>query len=218
MRSSTDMPSGRQRLKNCAKLIEHHLSDLHLIFDKDLLRMLGHDGAQYVTLNYLQDAIPDLQELTLAQLRRAIKYDAKDLLELHPELDTVRRRRPFSETEAVGRMLFVDDIDIAGYEDDPTNIFEQLLLPYPSVTTGLISDIPENGDDKDDTDDSQLADHDDAIDFQLLNQRTVIRPYGYKPTRFFQGFCYVEFATNELASQMSSKILARNNSVRVMPM
>ncbi|KAF9351189.1 hypothetical protein BGX26_010738 [Mortierella sp. AD094] len=175
-----------------------------------------------VTLNYLQDAIPGLQELTLAQLRRAIKYDAQDLLEvgsynaLHPELDMVRRRRPFSETEAVDRMLFVDDIDITGYEDDPTNIFEQLLLPYPGVTTGLVSDTPDDDDDL--VDDAQMADHDDSIDFQLLNQRTVIRPYGYKPTRFFQGFCYVEFATNELTSQMSSKILARNNSVRVMPM
>lgn len=109
-------------------------------------------------------------------------------------------------------MLFVDDIDISGNEDDPTDIFEQLLLPYPGITTTILSDtLSDNG-----FDGTQSAE--DLINLQLLNQRTIIRPYGYKPTRFFQGFCYVEFATKELASQMSNKILARNNSVRVMPM
>ncbi|KAF8984446.1 hypothetical protein BGZ46_008001 [Entomortierella lignicola] len=168
-----------------------------------------------VALNYFQDKIPDLQDVTLAQLRRAIKYDAKDSLELHPELDMVRRHRPFSEAEAVDRMLFVDDIDISGHDDNPKDIFEQLLLPYPEASTKPTADTR---DDNDDIDDTQIVDHDDSVNFQLLNQKTNIRSYGYKPTRFFQGFCYVEFPTTELASKMSSKILARNNSVRVMPM
>jgi len=109
-------------------------------------------------------------------------------------------------------MLFVDDIDISGHEDNPTEIFQQLLLPYPCVRRGLDNDAQDDNQSIDQGDEATAAEH------ESLNQRTVIRPYGYKPTRFFQGFCYVEFATQELSLQMSSRILARNNAVRVMPM
>ncbi|KAF8936458.1 hypothetical protein BGZ58_004159 [Dissophora ornata] len=190
--------------------MEHHLSDLQLIFDKDLLNILGPDGTQYIDLSYLQEAIPALGDLTAAQLRRAIKYDAKDI-ELHPESDMVRRRRSFSEMEAVDRMLFVDDIDIGGHEEDPTGVFQQLLLPYPDYTSRLTTDHPGGGS-------TQDYENESSKDHEAINQQTIIRPYGYKPTRFFQGFCYVEFASRELSLQMSSKILSRNNSVRVMPM
>ncbi|ORZ23910.1 hypothetical protein BCR41DRAFT_384979 [Lobosporangium transversale] len=218
-----DIPSGRQRLKLCARLIQHHLSDLQLIFDKDLATTVGPDGTQYVDFDYLQGAIPALTDLSPAQLRRAIKYDAKGVLELHPELDMVRRCRPFSEDEAVDRMLFVDDIDIGGFESDPTEVFEQLLLPYPNMTSDSPTDEDTNNSNNNNNDnnegDRQEQDGESTLDQQQrLNHQTIIRPYGYKPTRFFQGFCYVEFATKELSSEMSSKILARNNSVRVMPM
>ncbi|KAF9573241.1 hypothetical protein EC968_008879 [Mortierella alpina] len=229
-----DVPSGRQRLKHCARLIEHHLSDLQLIFDKDLLNILGSDGTQYIDIAYLQDIVPALGDLNLnaAQLRRAIKYDAKDRLELHPELDMVRRCRPFSEAEALDRMLFVDDIDITGCEDDPLEVFQRLLLPYPESSSSLESsrhpsrNAPDNSEHAGDTDhpnnnDTGTTEDGTAAELdhqEFLNQQTIIRPYGYKPTRFFQGFCYVEFASVELSSQMSSRILARNNSVRVMPM
>ncbi|KAF9951200.1 hypothetical protein BGZ72_007238 [Mortierella alpina] len=220
-----DVPSGRQRLKHCARLIEHHLSDLQLIFDKDLLNILGSDGTQYIDIAYLQDVVPALGDLNLnaAQLRRAIKYDAKDRLELHPELDMVRRCRPFSEAEALDRMLFVDDIDISGHEDDPQEVFQRLLLPHPESAL----ESPRHHSWNNASDDNNNAREDEArtaedgadVDNQeSLNHQTVIRPYGYKPTRFFQGFCYVEFASTELSSQMTSRILARNNSVRVMPM
>ncbi|KAF9980006.1 hypothetical protein BGZ65_005685 [Modicella reniformis] len=204
-----EVTSGRLRLKHAARLIEHHLSDLQLLFDRDLLHILGLDGTQFVELSYLQEAIPSLADLTEVQLRRAIKYDAKDLLELHPEQDMVRRCHPFSEFEAVDRMLFVDDIDISGHEDDPTNVFQQLLLPYPETA---FQDSPEDPD-SEDQDQSELI-----LNQETLNHRTIIRPYGYKPSRFFQGFCYVEYSTKELSVEMSSKILARNNAVRVMPM
>ncbi|KAF9192423.1 hypothetical protein BGZ51_005617 [Haplosporangium sp. Z 767] len=207
-----DAPSGRQRLKQCAQLISHHLSDLQLIFDKDLLNILGPDGTQYIDLSYLQEAVPALADFNAAQLRRAIKYDAKELLELHPELDMVRRCCAFSETEALERMLFVDDIDISGHEDNPTGIFQHLLLPYPYVRRGLDNDAQDDNQSIDHGDEATVAEH------ESLNQQTVIRPFGNKPTRFFQGFCYVEYATQELSLQMSSRILARNNAVRVMPM
>ncbi|KAG0208074.1 hypothetical protein BGX28_000894 [Mortierella sp. GBA30] len=213
-----DVPSGRERLKHCVRLIEHHLSDLQLIFDKDLLNIVGPDGSQYIELSYLQEAIPALGDLNLSpvQLRRAIKYDAKDRLELHPELDMVRRCRPFDETEALDRMLFVDDIDISGYEDDPQVVFQRLLLPFPESSLEI---GPRTGSDNSASDTGPDDAHSGvAEDHASLNQQTVIRPYGYKPTRFFQGFCYVEFATKELSQQMTSRILARNNSVRVMPM
>ncbi|KAI1312249.1 hypothetical protein EDD11_003006 [Mortierella claussenii] len=159
----------------------------------------------------LQTAIPELQDLTAAQLRRAIKYDAKSILELHPELDMVRRCRFFSEAEAVDRMLFVDDIDIGGHESNPSDIFEQLLLPFPGTSSQSSDTHLSHGD-------TEKSLQEDSPDPHWLNQQTVIRPYGYKPTRFFQGFCYVEFASKELSLQMTSKILARNNAVRVMPM
>ncbi|KAG0306587.1 hypothetical protein BGZ98_002106 [Dissophora globulifera] len=207
-----DAPSsGRQRLKHCAQLIEHHLSDLQLIFDKDLLGLLGAEATDYIDLTYLQDVVPALADLTLAQLRRAIKYDAKDALELHPELDKVRRCHPFLEAEAVDRMLFVDDIDISEHEEDPEVIFRQLLLPHPNLATASSGQ-------SDTQSYSPEASHASTLEYEAINQRTVIRPYGYSPTRFFQGFCYVEFASKELSVQMSGKILARNNSVRVMPM
>ncbi|KAG0370454.1 hypothetical protein BGZ54_006230 [Gamsiella multidivaricata] len=210
-----EVPSGRQRLKQCARLMQHHLSDLQLIFDKDLLNTLGSDGTEYIDLVVLQEAIPAIGDLSAAQLRRAIKYDAKDVLELHPELDMVRRCRPFSEPEALDRMLFVDDIDISGYEDDPTHVFQQLLLPYPLA----LSRESDSGDrQRNDDIATPSSEQETSVDEEAFNHQTVIRPYGYKPTRFFQGFCYVEFASKELSLQMLSKILARNNSVRVMPM
>ncbi|KAF9960719.1 hypothetical protein BGZ70_008509 [Mortierella alpina] len=216
-----DVPSGRQRLKHCARLIEHHLSDLQLIFDKDLLNVLGSDGTQYIA--YLQDVVPALADLNLnaAQLRRAIKYDAKDRLELHPELDMVRRCRPFSEAEALDRMLFVDDIDISGHEDDPQEVFQRLLLPYPKSALESSRHHSRNMTDDANPRDNDAGNAEDGSELdsqESLNHQTIIRPYGYKPTRFFQGFCYVEFASIELSSQMTSRILARNNSVRVMPM
>ncbi|KAF9895701.1 hypothetical protein BX616_009020 [Lobosporangium transversale] len=135
----------------------------------------------------------------------------------------VRRCRPFSEDEAVDRMLFVDDIDIGGFESVLTEVFEQLLLPYPNMTSDSPTDEDTNNSNNNNNDnnegDRQEQDGESTLDQQQrLNHQTIIRPYGYKPTRFFQGFCYVEFATKELSSEMSSKILARNNSVRVMPM
>ncbi|KAF9435978.1 hypothetical protein BGZ76_005120 [Entomortierella beljakovae] len=224
MRNSVDTLTGRERLKNCANLIQQHLSDLNLIFDKQLREAIGEEAVEY--LLYIQEAIPTLQGLSLAQLRRAIKYDAKELLELHPEQDTVKRLQSFSETEALDRMLFVDDIDISGFEDDPSHVFQQLLLPYPNlvINNNLLDNNTSNDDDLDDDenknniDNAQEPDSEENNSQLYFNQRTIIRPYSYKPTRFFQGFCYVEFATTELASEMSSKILARNNSVRVMPM
>ncbi|KAG9319857.1 hypothetical protein KVV02_004794 [Mortierella alpina] len=223
-----DVPSGRQRLKHCARLIEHHLSDLQLIFDKELLNILGSDGTQYIDIAYLQEVLPALGDLNLnaAQLRRAIKYDAKDRLELHPELDMVRRCRPFSEAEALDRMLFVDDIDITGHEDDPQEVFQRLLLPYPESAQESSSrhdqrNVSDDNNAIDNARDNDAGNPEDGagVDNQeSLNHQTIIRPYGYKPTRFFQGFCYVEFASIELSSQMTSRILARNNSVRVMPM
>lgn len=204
------------------RLIERHLSDLNLIFNKDLLSILGDEGTQYIELSTIQEAVPALTEYTTAQLRRAIKYDAKDTLELHPESDMVRRTRPFSEDEAVERMLFVDDIDISGHEEDPTMIFEQLLYPYPGELHGDHSqDLVYRS--RNDSSSSLSSTEDpnqdqEASDHDTMNQQTVIRPFGYKPTRFFQGFCYVEFATKELSSQMSNRILSRNNNVRVMPM
>lgn len=41
-----EVSSGRQRLKLAARLIEHHLSDLQLLFDKDLLNVVGQEGSQ----------------------------------------------------------------------------------------------------------------------------------------------------------------------------
>lgn len=123
----------------------------------------------------------------------------------------VHRCRPFEEAEAVDRMLFVDDIDISGYEDDPTHIFEQLLLPHPEAVSQQFTDDP--GEDDPDQEQNEAT-----TDRTAINQQTIIRPYGYKPSRFFQGFCYVEYPSKELSVQMSNKILARNNTVRVMPM
>ncbi|KAF9361044.1 hypothetical protein BGX34_007354 [Mortierella sp. NVP85] len=208
-----EVSSGRQRLKLAARLIETHLSDLQLLFDKDLLNVVGQEGSQYVEISYLHETIPALSDLSAVQLRRAIKYDAKGLLELHPELDMVRRCRPFVEAEAVDRMLFVDDIDISGHEDDPTHIFEQLLLPYPEAISQQFTDDPER--EEDDPDQQQ---DESTMEHETVNQQTIIRPYGYKPSRFFQGFCYIEYPSKELSVQMSNKILARNNTVRVMPM
>ncbi|KAG0279260.1 hypothetical protein BGZ97_009604, partial [Linnemannia gamsii] len=182
-----------------------------------------------VFIDYLQEAIPELKDLNEAQVRRAIKYDAVDRLELHPEHSQVRRCRPFDETEAVDRMLFVDDIDIFGHEDDPTAIFQQLLLPYPGEPLDLPSSRnrshdsdddscqQEVNDDDDDSNDNEESSSQESMDHQALNNQTIIRPYGNKPTRFFQGFCYVEFPSRDLCLQMSSRILSRNNSVRVMP-
>ncbi|KAG0015873.1 hypothetical protein BGZ82_001259 [Podila clonocystis] len=220
-----DVSLARQRLKLSVRLIERHLSDLNLIFNKDLLSILGPEGTQYIDLTSILEAVPALTEYTTAQLRRAIKYDAKDTLELHPELDMVRRIRPFSEDEAVERMLFVDDIDISGHEEDPTMIFEQLLYPYPGELHGdhsqdLVYRSRNDSSSSLSSEDQPTPSHeqDTATDHDTMNQQTVIRPFGYKPTRFFQGFCYVEFATRELSSQMSNRILSRNNNVRVMPM
>ncbi|KAG0225097.1 hypothetical protein B0O80DRAFT_429926 [Mortierella sp. GBAus27b] len=215
-----EVSSGRQRLKHAARLIEHHLSDLQLLFDKDLLNTMGPEGSEYVDLSYLQEVLPALNDLTPAQLRRAIKYDAKDSLELHPELDMVRRCRPFSEIEAVDRMLFVDDIDIMGHESDPTHIFQQLLLPYPEAIPQQFNDEPgdENNLDQDQDQDQDQEQSEETMDHETTNQRTIIRPFGYKPSRFFQGFCYVEYPSKDISILMSSKILARNNTVRVMPM
>ncbi|KAF9427300.1 hypothetical protein BGZ94_005156 [Podila epigama] len=224
--TTAEVSSTRQRLKLSVRLIERHLSDLNLIFDKDLLAILGPEGTQYIDLSAIQEAVPALAEYSSAQLRRAIKYDAKDTLELHPELDMVRRVRPFSEDEAVERMLFVDDIDISGHERDPTPIFEQLLFPYPGELHGDHSqDLGYRNRNGSSSSLSSTASTDtppphsiDHTEHDSLNQQTVIRPYGYKPTRFFQGFCYVEFPSKDLSVQMSSRILARNNNVRVMPM
>jgi len=41
-----EVSSGRQRLKLAARLIENHLSDLQLLFDKDLLNVVGQEGSQ----------------------------------------------------------------------------------------------------------------------------------------------------------------------------
>lgn len=41
-----DVSSARQRLKLSVRLIERHLSDLNLIFNKDLLGILGEEGTQ----------------------------------------------------------------------------------------------------------------------------------------------------------------------------
>ncbi|KAF9383875.1 hypothetical protein CPB97_006155 [Podila verticillata] len=218
-----DVSSARQRLKLSVRLIERHLSDLNLIFNKDLLGILGEEGTQYIDLSTIQEAVPALTEYTTAQLRRAIKYDAKDTLELHPDSDMVRRIRPFSEDEAVERMLFVDDIDISGHEEDPTMIFEQLLYPYPGELHGdhsqdLVYRSRNDSSSSLSSAEDQPNQDQEASDHDTMNQQTVIRPFGYKPTRFFQGFCYVEFATKELSSQMSNRILSRNNNVRVMPM
>lgn len=135
----------------------------------------------------------------------------------------VRRIRPFSEDEAVERMLFVDDIDISGHEEDPTMIFEQLLYPYPGELHGdhsqdLVYRSRNDSSSSLSSAEDQPNQDQEASDHDTMNQQTVIRPFGYKPTRFFQGFCYVEFATKELSSQMSNRILSRNNNVRVMPM
>ncbi|KAF9087490.1 hypothetical protein BGX23_008093 [Mortierella sp. AD031] len=231
------VPSGRLRLKHAANLINHHLSDLNILFEPQLRESVGPSGTEYVNIAYLQDAIPELKDLNETQVRRAVKYDAVDRLELHPEESQVRRCRPFDETEAVDRMLFVDDIDISGHEDDPTAIFRQLLLPYPgehqadsssthhsdnsSTHSHEDNDNDNNGssdDDDNNNDDPSQQTSQESIDHQILNNQTIIRPYGYKPTRFFQGFCYVEFPSTDLCRQMSSRILSRNNSVRVMPM
>ncbi|KAH7030335.1 hypothetical protein BKA57DRAFT_478937 [Linnemannia elongata] len=222
------VPSGRLRLKHAANLICHHLSDLNILFEPQLRDSVGPTGTEYMFIDYLQEAIPELKDLSEAQVRRAIKYDAVDRLELHPEHSQVRRCRPFDETEAVDRMLFVDDIDILGHEDDPTAIFQQLLLPYPGEPVDLPSSHNRNDDssqeeDNDDDDNNNSDDESDpsqaaSTDHQALNNQTIIRPYGNKPTRFFQGFCYVEFPSRDLCLQMSSRILSRNNSVRVMPM
>lgn len=45
-----EVSSGRQRLKLAARLIEHHLSDLQLLFDKDLLNVVGPQGSQCMSL------------------------------------------------------------------------------------------------------------------------------------------------------------------------
>ncbi|KAF9577033.1 hypothetical protein BGW38_008030, partial [Lunasporangiospora selenospora] len=76
-----DIPMGRQRLKQSALLIERRLSDLQLIFDKDLRDILGPEGTEYIDLEYLQSVDSALADFSIAQLRRAIKYDAKDSLE-----------------------------------------------------------------------------------------------------------------------------------------
>ncbi|KAG0374887.1 hypothetical protein BGX24_009812 [Mortierella sp. AD032] len=219
------VPSGRLRLKHAANLIDHHLSDLNILFEPQLRESVGPIGTEYVHIVDLQEAIPALKDLNEAQLRRAIKYDAVDRLELHPEHSQVRRSRPFDETEAVDRMLFVDDIDIMGHEDDPTAIFQQLLLPYPgepldsaSFYNGSDSDNDNQEDNDDANNESSEDSSQESKDHQTLNNQTIIRPYGNKPTRFFQGFCYVEFPSRDLCLQMSSRILSRNNSVRVMPM
>ncbi|KAF8942889.1 hypothetical protein BGZ47_006026 [Haplosporangium gracile] len=221
------IPSGRLRLKHAANLINHHLSDLNILFEPKLRESVGPNGTEYVFIDYLKEAIPELKDLNEAQVRRAIKYDAVNRLELHPEHSQVRRCRPFYETEAVDRMLFVDDIDILGHEDDPTAIFQQLLLPYPGEPLDLPSSSHNstNSDDNsshEDNDDDNTNTNDnpsqESTDHQALNNQTIIRPYGNKPTRFFQGFCYVEFPSRDLCLQMSSRILSRNNSVRVMPM
>ncbi|KAK3831072.1 MAG: hypothetical protein J3R72DRAFT_455466 [Linnemannia gamsii] len=219
------VPSGRLRLKHAANLIDHHLSDLNILFEPQLRESVGPTGTEYVHIVDLQEAIPALKDLNEAQLRRAIKYDAVDRLELHPEHSQVRRSRPFDETEAVDRMLFVDDIDIMGHEDDPTAIFQQLLLPYPgepldsaSFHNGSDSDNDNQEDNDDANNESSEDSSQESKDHQTLNNQTIIRPYGNKPTRFFQGFCYVEFPSRDLCLQMSSRILSRNNSVRVMPM
>lgn len=133
----------------------------------------------------------------------------------------VRRCRPFSEAEALDRMLFVDDIDIGGHEDDPHEVFQRLLLPYPETALDPSRHHSRNGFDDNNAGDDDAGNAEDGSEVdnqESLNHQTIIRPYGYKPTRFFQGFCYVEFASTELSSQMTSRILARNNSVRVMPM
>ncbi|KAF9126139.1 hypothetical protein BGW39_006851 [Mortierella sp. 14UC] len=220
------VPSGRLRLKHAANLIDHHLSDLNILFELQLRESVGPAGTEYVHIADLQEAIPELKDLNEAQIRRAIKYDAVDRLELHPEHSQVRRCRPFDETEAVDRMLFVDDIDISGHEDDPTAIFQQLLLPYPgepldsaaSAHGSDDNDSQEEIDDGDAENDPSEESSQESKDHQALNNQTIIRPYGNKPTRFFQGFCYVEFPSRDLCLQMSSRILSRNNSVRVMPM
>ncbi|KAF9138645.1 hypothetical protein BGX30_008927 [Mortierella sp. GBA39] len=213
------VPSGRLRLKHAANLINHHLSDLNILFEPQLRESVGPTGTEYVFIDYLQESIPELKDLNETQVRRAIKYDAVDRLELHPEHSQVRRCRPFDETEAVDRMLFVDDIDILGHEDDPTAIFQQLLLPYPGEPLDLPSSHNSNDDSsQEDNDDDERDPSQASTDHQALNNQTIIRPYGNKPTRFFQGFCYVEFPSRDLCLQMSTRILSRNNSVRVMPM
>ncbi|KAF9906245.1 hypothetical protein EC991_000872 [Linnemannia zychae] len=219
------VPSGRLRLKHAANLIDHHLSDLNILFEPQLRESVGPSGTEYVHIADLQETIPELKDLNETQVRRAIKYDAVDRLELHPEHSQVRRCRPFDESEAVDRMLFVDDIDISGHEDDPTAIFQQLLLPYPGEPLDSAAsfhdndnDSQEDNDDDDGNNDSSDESSQESKDHQTLNNQTIIRPYGNKPTRFFQGFCYVEFPSRDLCLQMSSRILSRNNSVRVMPM
>ncbi|KAF9921548.1 hypothetical protein FBU30_008383, partial [Linnemannia zychae] len=218
------VPSGRLRLKHAANLIDHHLSDLNILFDPQLRDSVGPNGTEYVHLSDLQDAIPELKDLNEAQIRRAIKYDAINRLELHPEHSQVRRCKPFDETEAVDRMLFVDDIDISGHEDDPTPVFRQLLLPYPSQpldSASVHSSDSDNEKDYENEDNDHPDSSDDSteesVNQQVMNCQTIIRPYGNKPTRFFQGFCYVEFPSRDLCHQMSSRILSRNCSVRVMP-
>ncbi|KAG0046374.1 hypothetical protein BGZ83_008445 [Gryganskiella cystojenkinii] len=77
----TTASSGRQRLKEAVSLIEHYLADINLIFDKELLALVGQDGTQYVEFSWLQERIPLLTDMNANQMRRAIKYDSKDILE-----------------------------------------------------------------------------------------------------------------------------------------
>ena len=125
----------------------------------------------------------------------------------------LRRHQPFNETEAVDRMLFVDDVDITGHEDDPSIVFKQLLLPC-SNSVVLARTHAKDTHQQQQSEESPL----DETEIETLMQQTVIRPYGYKETRFFQGFCFVEYSSAALCTVMASVILSRNNTVRVMPM
>ncbi|KAG0229099.1 hypothetical protein BGW41_003179 [Actinomortierella wolfii] len=224
---SAQKPTGRQRLKHAALAIERHLSDLSLMFDRKLQDIAGVNGENFVDIDTIQERVADLQDLNMAQLTRAIKYDAKDTLELHPERDAVRRKRPFKEAESLDRMLFVDDVDITGSEEDPTPIFEQLFLPYPALAPSALALTPTSTLSSSSTSStSYLSSMDrdppsspeEREERELINHKTVIRPFGANPTRVFQGFCFVEYPTEKLAIEMHSKILARDRSVRVMPM
>ena len=103
----------------------------------------------------------------------------------------------------------MDDVDITGHETKPETVFKQLLLPCSNaVAQAQILD-------------SQLVSEElpmDESEIESIIQQTVIRPYGYKETRFFQGFCFVEYSSKNLCTVMASTILSRNNTVRVMPM
>ncbi|GJJ76864.1 hypothetical protein EMPS_09223 [Entomortierella parvispora] len=200
--------TGRQKLKDVVVQIEHCLADLNILFDKTLLSCIGQDGTQYIDFSSIRERCFLPEDLSDNQLRRAIKYDAKGRLELHPDLDMVRRSQAYDESEAVDRMLFVDDVDITGHEAKPDIVFKQLLLPCSNavaqahaVDSEKSEELPKDG-----------------SDTETLIQQTVIRPYGYKETRFFQGFCFVEYSSRSLCTVMANTILSRNNTVRVMPM